>query len=168
MSIFQEIRELAGNEPRSYSWYRDIVRMKFQSGDLYSDMSEMEESMIPTPGELYMFEYKATYAAKLKFYDEFPLVYVLSTGTKFFGANLHYLRHRSRMNVILGLENGRAKFPKQCYHHYVVAGLETPLYKINREDYKTSIFLPIESFVTRKNDMYQQYSKSAVWGETSQ
>ena len=83
MSIFQEIRELAGNEPRSYSWYRDTVRMKFQSGDLHSDMSEMEEAMIPTPGELYMFEYKATYAAKLKFYDEFPLVYVLSTGPKF-------------------------------------------------------------------------------------
>lgn len=168
MSIFQEIRELAGDEPRSYSWYRDAVRMHFQRSDLYNDMTDLEETLIPTPGELYMFEYKATYAAKLKYYDEFPLVYVLNTGTKFYGANLHYLRPRSRMNVILGLEKGRVRFPKQCYHNYVIAGLETPLYKINKEDYRTSIFLPTESFVTRRNDMYQQYSKSAVWGETSQ
>jgi|TARA_R100000482_G_scaffold54591_2_gene19611 hypothetical protein len=168
MSIFQEIKELAGNEPRSYSWYRDAVRMHFQQSDIYSDLSGMEETMIPSPGNLYLFEYKATYARKLKFYDEFPLVYVVSGGPKFMGANLHYLRYRSRMNVILGLENGRARFPKQCYHNYVVEGLETPLYKINSEDYKTAIFLPIESFVTRRKGMYQQYSKSAVWGETSQ
>ena len=168
MSIFQEIKDLAGNEPRSYSWYRDTVRMSFQQSDIYSDMSGMEETMIPSSGELYLFEYKATYARKLKYYDEFPLVYVVNSGTKFFGANLHYLRHRSRMNVVLGLENGRVKFPKQCYHYYVIEGLETPMYKINREDYKTAIFLPVENFVSRKNGMYQQYSKSAVWGETSQ
>ena len=163
MSIFQEIKELAGDEPRSYSWYRDAVRMQFQRSDLYSDMSEMEETMIPSGGELYLFEYKATYARKLKSYDEFPLVYVMNGGPKFFGANLHYLRHRSRMNVILGLENGRVRFPKQCYHNYVIEGLETPMYKINREDYKTAIFLPVENFVSRRNGMYQQYSKSAVW-----
>lgn len=168
MSIFQEIRDLAGEEPRSYSWYRDAVRMHFQQSDLYSDMAEMEETMIPSGGELYLFEYKATYAKKLKYYDEFPLVYVLSGGPKFYGANLHYLRHRSRMNVVLGLESGRVKFPKQCYHNYVIEGLETPMYKINREDYRTAIFLPTENFVTRRRGMYQQYSKSAVWGETSQ
>ena len=167
MSIFQEIRDLAGDIPRSYSWYRDAVRMQFQRSDLYSDMTNLEETLMPTPGNLYMFEYKATYARKLKYYDEFPLVYVLSTGSKFYGANLHYLRHRSRMNVVLGLEKGSARFPKQCYHNYVVAGLETPLYKINREDYKTAIFLPVESFVTRRKGMYQQYSKTSVWGETS-
>jgi len=168
MTIFQEIRELAADEPRSYSWYRDNVRMAFSQSDIYEAMTDMEETLIPSPGELYMFEYKAVYARKLKYYDEFPLVYVLSGGPKFYGANLHYLRYRSRMNVVLGLENGRARFPKQCYHNYLVEGLETPLFKINREDYKTAIFLPVESFVTRKGGMYQQYSKSAVWGETSQ
>ena len=168
MSIFQEIKELAGSESRSYSWYRDTVRMHFQRSDLYSDMTSLEESVIPSGGELYMFEYKAIYARKLKFDDEFPLVYVLSGGPKFYGANLHYLRHRSRMNVILGLEKGSARFPKQCFHNYLVEGLETPLYKINREDYKTAIFLPIENFVSRRKGMYQQYSKSAVWGEVSQ
>ena len=168
MSIFQEIKELAGSEPRSYSWYRDAVRMSFQRSDLYNDMTSLEESIIPSGGELYLFEYKAVYARKLKFYDEFPLVYVLNGGSKFYGANLHYLRYRSRMNVILGLEKGSARFPKQCFHNYLVEGLETPLYKINREDYKTAIFLPIENFVSRRKGMYQQYSKSAVWGEVSQ
>lgn len=167
-TIFDEVKQLAGSEPRSYSWYRDTVRALATTHDVYRTMGTLEDTMIPSSGELYMFEYKATYAQKLKYYDEFPLVYVLEGGKKFYGANLHYLNHRSRMNVILGLENGRAKFPKQCYHYYVISGLETPLFKINRADYKTAIFLPVENFVTRRKGMYQQHSKSAVWGETNQ
>jgi hypothetical protein len=168
LNLFQEVRQLAGSEPRTYSWYRDTVRNLATKSDVYQTMGTLEDTMIPSSGELYMFEYKATYATKLKYYDEFPLVYVLEGGKKFLGANLHYLTHRSRMNVILGLEKGRAKFPKQCYHYYVLSGLETPMFKINREDYKTAIFLPVENFVTRRKGMYQQHSKTAVWGETNQ
>ena len=168
MSIFSEIKEAAGDEPRSYSWYRDNVRMYFQKTDLYTEMTNLEESMIPVPGQLYLFEYKATYARKLKYYDEFPLVYALGTGTKFLGANLHYLRHTRRMQTVLKLKEGILDIPKQCYHNYVLEGLETPLYRINSEDYLTSVFLPVENFVTRRRGFYQQYSKSAVWGETSQ
>jgi hypothetical protein len=168
LNLFQEVRNLTGGEPRTYSWYRDTVRTLATRSDVYQTMGTLEDTMIPSSGELYMFEYKAMYATKLKYYDEFPLVYVLEGGKKFLGANLHYLNHRSRMNVVLGLEKGRAKFPKQCYHYYVLAGLETPLFKINREDYRTAIFLPVENFVSRRKGMYQQHSKTAVWGENSQ
>ena len=120
MSIFSEIKEAAGDEPRSYSWYRDNVRMYFQKTDLYTEMTNLEESMIPVPGQLYLFEYKATYARKLKYYDEFPLVYALGTGTKFLGANLHYLRHTRRMQTVLKLKEGILDIPKQCYHNYVL------------------------------------------------
>jgi hypothetical protein len=168
LNIFQKVRQLAGVEPRSYSWYRDTVRLLATKSDIYQTMGTLEEAMVPSGGELYMFEYKATYANKIKYYDEFPLVYVLDGGKKFYGANLHYLNHRSRMNVVLGLEKGRAKFPKQCFHYYVTAGLETPLFKINREDYKSAIFLPVENFVSRRKGMYKQFSKQTVWGENNQ
>ncbi len=168
MSIFQEIKTAAGSEPRSYSWYRDNVRMYFQKTDLYTELTNLDEVMVPSTGSLYMFEYKAVYARKLKYYDEFPLVYVLKGGTEFFGANLHYLRHGPRMNTVLKLQQGVLDVPKQCYHNYLVEGLETPLYRINSEDYLTAIFLPVENFVTRRRGLYQQYSKSAVWGELSQ
>ncbi len=41
MSIFSEIKEAAGIEPRSYSWYRDNVRMYFQKTDLYTEMTNL-------------------------------------------------------------------------------------------------------------------------------
>ena len=91
MSIFSEIKEAAGDEPRSYSWYRDNVRMYFQKTDLYTEMTNLEESMIPIPGQLYLFEYKATYARKLKYYDEFPLVAVTFVDRwGFQGLNFHW------------------------------------------------------------------------------
>ena len=104
MSIFSEIKEAAGDEPRSYSWYRDNVRMYFQKTDLYTEMTNLEESMIPIPGQLYLFEYKATYARKLKYYDEFPLVAV--TGIEnwgFHGINFHWGTSRNyTWNEIVG------------------------------------------------------------------
>ena len=166
LNIFQEVTKLAGTTPRTYNWYRDTVRSVASKNDIYSTLSTMEEVVIPSPGELYLFEYKATYANKLNYYDEFPLVYITQGGKKFRGANLHYLGYKARLNAILQLEQRRMEIPKQCYHNYVYEGLETPLFKINREDYKSAIFLPVESFVTRKKGSYKQVSKSFVWGDS--
>jgi hypothetical protein len=166
-NIFEIVRELAGSKPRSYSWYRNTVRTLSTSSDIYQTLGTLEDTMTPSSGEMYLFEYKSTYASKLKYYDEFPLVYIFRGGSKFYGANLHYLTPRARMNVILQLEAGVANFPTQCFHYYVTNGLETPLFKINREDYKSAIFLPVENFVTRRKNMYKQFSKQTVWGENN-
>lgn len=166
LNIFQEVNRLAGNTPRSYNWYRDTVRSVANKNDIYSTLSTLEEVLVASPGNLYLFEYKATYAKKINYYDEFPLVYVIQGGKNFFGANLHYLGYKSRLNAILQLEQGVMDIPKQCYHNYVHQGLETPLFKINKEDYKSAIFLPVENFVTRKKDSYKQLSKSFVWGDS--
>jgi hypothetical protein len=42
-----------------------------------------------------------------------------------------------------------------------------PNYQLNREDYKSAIFLPVENFVTRRKNMYKQFSKQTVWGENN-
>lgn len=161
MSIFSIVKEAAGDQPRSFGWYRDNVKVLFKMSDLYSDLVEQEETLTPTPGQLYMFEYKAVYAAKLNFYDRFPLVYITGVGDPFRGVNLHYLGLRKRLNLVLNLENGvLAGAPKRSYHNYVLKGLETPLYLINSDDYKTAAFLPIEDF--------GGVSKTAVWNGAKQ
>ena len=161
MSIFTEVKEAAGDQPRSYGWYRENVRMFFQKSDLYSDLAEQEETLTPSPGNLYMFEYKAVYAERLNFYDRLPLVYVTSGGSNFRGINLHYLNLRDRLNVVLNLENGvLINVPKRAYHNYVSEGLETPLFLINRDDYRTASFLPVENF--------GGMSKTAVWNGAKQ
>ena len=81
--------------------------------------------------------------------------------------DMSYGQLSNKEKTVLKLMEGILDIPKQCYHNYVLEGLETPLYRINSEDYLTSVFLPVENFVTRRRGLYQQYSKSAVWGETS-
>jgi len=161
MSIFTEIKQAAGDTPRSYNWYRENVRMFFQNNDLFEDLAGLEETMTPSTGGLYMFEYRAVYAERLNFYDRFPLVYVTSGGSNFRGINLHYLNLRDRLNVALNLENGvLINVPKRAYHNYLGKGLETPLFLINKDDYKTAAFMPVENF--------GGMSKTAVWNGAKQ
>jgi hypothetical protein len=167
-NIFKEVRQLSRGKSRSYSWYRDTVRMISAKSDIYKTLSTCPDTLIPSGGKLYFFEYNATWARKLKYYDEFPLVYMLQGGPKFFGANLHYLTYAKRVQVIESILNGTPTIPKQCFHNYVYEGLDTPLFEINTDDWKTAIFIPNESFVTRRRGLYQRVSKSFVWGDSSQ
>jgi hypothetical protein len=161
MSIFSIIKEAVGNEPKSFGWYRDNVKVLFKMSDLYADLVEQEETLNPIPGQLYMFEYKAIYAERLNFYDRFPLVYITGGGDPFRGINLHYLALRPRLNLVLNLENGViAGVPKRAYHNYLTRGLETPLYLINSDDYRTAAFLPVEDFGGT--------SRTAVWNGAKQ
>jgi hypothetical protein len=166
--IFSDIRNLARGKSRSYTWYRDNVRMVSSTSDIYKTLAKCDDTLMPVGGKLYFFEYNATWARKLKYYDEFPLVYMLQGGPKFFGANLHYLPYSRRVQVIESILNGTPTIPKQCFHNYVYEGLDTPLFEINTDDWKTSIFIPNESFVTRRRGLYQRVSKSFVWGDSNQ
>jgi hypothetical protein len=65
------------------------------------------------------------------------------------------------LNLVLNLENGvLAGVPKRAYHNYLLKGLETPLYLINSDDYRTAAFLPVEDFGGT--------SKTAVWNGAQQ
>jgi hypothetical protein len=166
-NIFHDVRTLTRGKEKGYKWYRDTVRMIAQKSDIYSTLASLDDTIIPQGGNLYLFEYNATWARKLKYYDEFPLVYMLQGGLNFFGANLHYLNPAKRAEVLDSILNDRTpRIPKQCFHNYVHEGLETPLFEINREDWKTAIFIPNETFVTRRRGLYQRVSKSFVWGDS--
>ena len=161
MSVFSIVKEAAGDEPRSYRWYKKTVRTIFKQSDLFVDLTEMEETMVPTPGSLYLFEYKAIYAERLNFYDRWPLVYVTQGGLQFNGYNLHYLNLRDRLNTVALLESGTMpRIDMRAYHSYLTEGLETPMVLINSPDYKTAAFLPVEDF--------GGLSKLAVWNGAKQ
>jgi hypothetical protein len=172
LNIFQQVDEIANKKRRgfyalSYSWYKDTVAEVARRNDIYKTLVTLDETLIPSGGNLYLFEYSATWAKKLPYYDEFPLVYMLQGGRKFFGANLHYLNLPTRYKVLQSIQDGRPTIPKQCFHNYVYEGLDTPLFKINSEDWMKSIFLPLESFVSRQKGSYKRVNKSFVWGDSS-
>ena len=82
------------------------MRTIFKHSDLFADLAELEETLVPSPGSLYLFEYRAVYAERLNFYDRFPLVYVTQGGLQFKGYNLHYLNLRDRLYTATVLQSG--------------------------------------------------------------
>jgi len=98
---------------------------------------------------------------KLPYYDRFPLVYVTQGGLQFKGYNLHYLNLRDRLYTATVLQSGvLPKIDKRAFHSYLTEGLETPMFVINSDDYKTASFLPVEDF--------GGLSKLAVWNGAKQ
>ena len=107
-TIFEKVKAEAGGETKSYLWYRNAVRkyaIKLNDDPSRLIRDEIQDNMgteeqedenrirtYPVSGHMYIFEYKAKTAARLPYYDEFPLVYVIkATRTEFWGLNLHYM-----------------------------------------------------------------------------
>jgi len=147
VNIFDEIRKISEGSPQSYSWYREQISQYAQKRVIIESIHSLKDLMVPNTGSMYFFEYNPLYAERLNIYDTFPLVYVIRlTNNGFYGANLHYLSTRGRMDVLLSLEKGKLRLPKKTLHSYRFDRLETPLMEINSQDWRTSIFLPVEDF----------------------
>lgn len=146
--IFTQIRNISEGKPQSYGWYRKQIKSYAKKRSIIEDIYSLKDLLIPNVGELYFFEYDPLHADKLPIYDAFPLVYVLKlVDNGFFGGNLHYLKtEKARMNLILSLDKARIKIPKKTLKRYRYDRLEIPLMHINKEDWMTSIFLPVEKF----------------------
>ena len=122
-------------------------------------------------GHMYIFEYKAKTAARLPYYDEFPLVYVIkATRNEFWGLNLHYMTPKKRAWVVKRLMEGRIDAPRNCFHKYITSHVDGFLLDLATPEWATAMLLPIETFVknTRGRPGQQSYPREVVWDETNE
>ena len=178
-TIFEQVKEAAGSEKRSLSWYRRQVKSiaKNYTLDLLKSDENYDASATPDfqdtnelrnevrIGHLYLFEYKAT--SKTPFHDTFPLVYVIDRQSDhFIGANLHYINPKSRYSVIDNLiNNDYLKVPPNCVHKYLSNNVSGYFLDLGKDEWDTAIFLPIENFIVTKSK--KSYSKRKVWEDTT-
>ena len=178
-TIFEQVKEAAGSEKRSLSWYRRQVKLiaKNYTLDLLKSDENYDASATPEfqdtnelrnevrIGHLYLFEYKAT--SKTPFHDTFPLVYVIDRQSDhFIGANLHYINPKSRYSVIDNLiNNDYLKVPPNCVHKYLSNNVSGYFLDLGKDEWDTAIFLPIENFIVTKSK--KSYSKRKVWEDTT-
>ena len=115
-----------------------------------------------------MFEYKAK-MKYLPYYDRFPLVYVLKAASKreFWGANLHYLTPKKRLQAVRKLIQGRIDLPKKCFHKYLHSHVDGFYLDLASAEWDTAILLPTEDFVKDVNGHVFPYPKEDVWKETN-
>jgi len=184
LTIFEKVKQATGGEAKSTEWYKRTL--KTLSKDITKEPARMtqEQKMESVqalvhqdqnvirrrvfPGHLYFFEYKAE-TESLPYYDKYPLVYVFKvSGTEFYGANLHYINYKKRQIVIEKLQKDLIDMPKKIIHKYLNKRCKSLFIDLAKDEWVTSIFLPVEDFVLMKGGGRIEYPKEMVWEEMDQ
>jgi len=183
-TIFEQVKDISGDEEQSWQWYRSTVRKiatKYKNNeeklniderrDRADDITDQDGNQLrryARVGRLFLFEYKAK-MKYLPYYDAFPLVYVIKANADhFFGANLHYMHPKKRMLVIEKLKQDRIDIPRVCFHKYITDHVDGFLLDLAIDEWDTAIHLPVEHFVKERGNVLVPYKSSEVWKETNE
>ena len=177
-TLFEKVSNAAGGEKQSFAWYRGQVKQiassykkdmsKFVRDERETNEDENVLRRYPKEGHLFMFEYKAK-MRHLPYYDRFPLVYVVKASpTEFFGANLHYINPKKRIQIVQKLLKNRIDIPKACFHKYLQDHVDGLLLDVAADEWDTAILLPTEDFVRNIGSTAFPYDKELVWEETNE
>lgn len=170
---FEQIRAKAGDQQKSFDWYMRQVRAVSKSinspnNALASEIGEFAKNI--EIGQMYMFLYDAKHKDTLPYYDRFPLCLPIEPAPGgFYGINLHYLPYLLRaqllgklLDTVTDLQisdttkmkynwnmlKNATRFPevRPCVKRYLTTQMQSRFLKINPQDWKASIFLPVENF----------------------
>jgi len=184
-TLFERITAKTGGQQKTLSWYisavkaeasaynknfnKYILNEKSDKVGAVKDQDANELRRYVVQGHMYMFEYKAK-MKYLPYYDRFPLVYVIKTLGKgeFWGANLHYMTPKKRIQATRKLMQGRIDIPKKCFHKYLTAHVDTLYLDLALVEWDTAILLPTEDFVKNMNGMMFPIEKETVWNDTNE
>jgi len=177
-TIFEKIVRRTNGEKKSLSWYKNELRsitdgMKLISGEKRDGQQTKETrdqnvlTIIPKRGRLYFFEYEAK-SRWLPYYDTFPLLYMLGKGETpdtFYGANLHYLEPKKRIQIINNLKGDIVDIPRNIIHKYIKKQVKSLYLELAEPEWETSILLPVENFVKTSGSGKLPYKSEDVWQE---
>lgn len=174
-SIFDQIRNDPKYTPRrSVDWFKSkIALLGGNSPSARTDLLQTTKDKqfnVVFPGAMYMFKYDPKYKETLPYYDKFPCSLVFGlTDTGFMGINFHYLpyavrgklydklyliaakNHNNRQQVLRlnwKLLSSVSKFPevRPAVKQYLYSHLQSRLIRIDVDDWRTAIMLPVETF----------------------
>lgn len=125
-------------------------------------------------GKMMLFQYQATTAEKLPYWDQFPLVFPFRVeGDGFYGINFHYLPYMQRARLLDALykyatnedddgnitdetrlrityeilmASSRSSLIKPCVKHYLNRGLRSQFAIVPPSEWEVALFLPLEQF----------------------
>ena len=172
MSIASAVISQVGKQGTRRKYREALVELlsKYQ-GAQYDDPGEFGEvSGVRSPtgpvevGEMYFFNYIATKPQKLKYYDQYPVTYVINVDSfGFFGANLHYLSPKLREGVAKSLLNSGDGIivPDRTLHRYYFGGVQGKLLRVPESEMSDVSLLPTEEFI--KVETGNRFPSYRVW-----
>jgi len=176
--------------PAAIKWMRDTIKQMHSIEDLSVEEKFIRDekrvrarTSFKRIGWMYMFNYQPLYKTKEKYYDTFPLVYILRLDRDgFVGINLHYLPPVMRERVFLALQKyGSGSFEnedsrlvlryeymmkqpffrhhlKPCIKKYLYRRMDSFILKIPPDDWYIASFLPLARF--------KKAHRAIVWKDT--
>ena len=168
-SVFDTIRQAAGDRDLSINWYKKKV------ADLSNRISAarlMRDSTLkraPSFNKLHFFRYDPKLKATLPYYDTFPLVMpIQSAAGGFLGINFHYLPIPLRMRLLETLDKRgfrgdyrklkNIREVKPTIKHYLRRQFVSGFLELEEDDYAPAIFMPVAQF--------RKASASQVWRDS--
>ena len=153
MSIFTDVKDLAGGKSQSKQWYRE---------QLQYGLEDYTGGFIV--GDIIFFNYSAQ-TPDLKFWDTFPMVLITDVdyGKKqFSGGNMHYLRPNSRKSMANTWAAGSISYPMRCHHKYFI-GRASNIRLVPAVDLRDFVPLPSEQFVRELGGVRVEIPSSFIW-----
>ena len=148
MSIYEKVKNEAGQAPKNSDWYRDRIITELTS-------LKIKKPNGFSPGNLYLFAYNPK--LKEEGHDRFPLVFVMEMRNNgFIGCNLHYISPDQRDEVAFDFINktDQANFavPPQTLRRYLFSGVQGIPYYIPESEWRGLVELPTEKFIDAKGN----------------
>jgi len=168
-SIFDTIRQAAGDRDLSINWYKKKVADLSNRISAARLMRDNKLKKAPTFNKLHFFRYNPKLKATLPYYDTFPLVMpIQSAKGGFLGINFHYLPIPLRMKLLetldrRGFSGNYSKLKnirevKPTIKHYLKRQFVSGFLELEEDDYAPAIFMPVAQF--------KKASASQVWRDS--
>ena len=168
-SIFDTIRQAAGDRDLSINWYKKKVADLSNRISAARLMRDNKLKKAPTFNKLHFFRYDPKLKATLPYYDTFPLVMpIQSAKGGFLGINFHYLPIPLRMKLLetldrRGFSGDYSKLKnirevKPTIKHYLRRQFVSGFLELEEDDYAPAIFMPVAQF--------RKASASQVWRDS--
>ena len=168
-SIFDTIRQAAGDRDLSINWYKKKVADLSNRISAARLMRDNKLKKAPTFNKLHFFRYDPKLKATLPYYDTFPLVMpIQSAKGGFLGINFHYLPIPLRMKLLetldkRGFRGNYSKLKnirevKPTIKHYLRRQFVSGFLELEEDDYAPAIFMPVAQF--------RKASASQVWRDS--
>lgn len=160
-SVFDDIRNLAGNREKSIAWYRGKIRGLGNRINSSRLIRTGKVTTRPVLNNLHMFFYDPKTKLKLPYYDRFPLAMPIERYSDgFLGINFHYLPIPLRMKLMELLDRNdfkgrysalkRQKLIKPCLKRYLRQHYRSGFLRLNEDDYVPAALMPVQKFVKAK------------------
>ena len=168
-SIFDTIRQAAGDRDLSINWYKKKVADLSNRISAARLMRDGTLKRAPSFNKLHFFRYDPKLKATLPYYDTFPLVMpIQSAAGGFLGINFHYLPIPLRMRLLetldrRGFTGNYSKLKnirevKPTIKHYLRRQFVSGFLELEEDDYAPAIFMPVAQF--------RKASASQVWRDS--